>query len=66
MMEKIFRCLLLLQYPQFTQPLNLMRVSCVFLAQESLAMVRYSLPLLKGDQLSFSSHIKCHQKATHE
>ncbi len=27
-----FRCLLLLQYPQFTQPLNLMRVFCVFLA----------------------------------
>jgi hypothetical protein len=24
--------LLLLQYPQFTQPLNLMRVFCVFLA----------------------------------
>ncbi len=28
----LFRCLLLLQYPQFTWPLNLMRVSCVFLA----------------------------------
>jgi hypothetical protein len=26
------RCLLLLQYPQFTQPLNLIRVFCVFLA----------------------------------
>ena len=26
------RCLLLLQYPQFTQPLNLTRVFCVFLA----------------------------------
>jgi hypothetical protein len=26
------RCLLLLQYPQFTGPLNLMRVLCVFLA----------------------------------
>jgi hypothetical protein len=27
-----FRPLLLFQYPQFTQPLNLMKVSCVFLA----------------------------------
>ncbi len=26
------RCLLLLQYPQFMQPLNLMRVYCVFFA----------------------------------
>jgi hypothetical protein len=26
------RCLLLPQYPQFTQPLNLMRVSCVLVA----------------------------------
>ncbi len=32
---------------------------------DCLAMVRYSLPLLKGDWLSFSSHLKCHQKATH-
>jgi hypothetical protein len=28
--------LLLLQYPQFTQPLNLMRVLCVFVALEKL------------------------------
>jgi hypothetical protein len=32
MMATLFRHLLLLQYPQFMQPLNLMRVSCVFLA----------------------------------
>ncbi len=31
------RRLLLLQYPQFTQPLNLMRVSCVFLALGKLS-----------------------------
>jgi hypothetical protein len=30
------RRLLLLQYPQFTQPLNLMRVFCVFLAPGKL------------------------------
>jgi hypothetical protein len=29
-------------------------------------MVRYSLPLMKGDRLSFSSHRKCHQEATHQ
>ncbi len=38
MMVMLFRCLLLLQYPQFTQPLNLLRVSCVFLA---LGKLRY-------------------------
>ena len=32
MIAMLFRCLLLLQYPQFTRPLNLMRVFCVFLA----------------------------------
>jgi hypothetical protein len=32
MIAMLFRRLLLLQYPQFTQPLNLLRVSCVFLA----------------------------------
>ncbi len=32
MIATLFRCLLLLQYPQFTGPLNLMRVFCVFLA----------------------------------
>ncbi len=59
------RCLLLHQHPQFMQPLNLMRVSYFFLHWESLAIVRYSLPLLKGDLLNFSSHLKCHQPATH-
>jgi hypothetical protein len=28
-------------------------------------MVRYSFSLMKGDRLSFSSHLKCHQKGTH-
>ena len=28
-------------------------------------MVRYSLPLLKGDRLNFSGHLKCRQKAIH-
>ncbi len=32
MMATLFRHLLLLQYPQFTQPLKLLRASCVFLA----------------------------------
>jgi hypothetical protein len=32
MMATLFKHLLLLKYPQFTSPLNLMRVSCVFLA----------------------------------
>ncbi len=32
MMVTLFRLLLLLQYPQYTQPFNFMRVSCVFLA----------------------------------
>jgi hypothetical protein len=32
MMATLFRHLLLLQYPQFKQPLNLMRVSYVILA----------------------------------
>jgi hypothetical protein len=32
MMAMLLGCLLLLQYPQFMQPLNLMRVFCVFLA----------------------------------
>ncbi len=36
MMAMLFRHLLLLQYPQFTQPLNLMRVLCVFLALGNL------------------------------
>ncbi len=40
-------------------------ILCVFLYQESSVMVRYSLPLMKGDQLSFSSHLKYHQEATH-
>jgi hypothetical protein len=30
MIATLFRRLLLLQYPQFMQPLNLMRVFCVF------------------------------------
>ncbi len=60
------RRLLLHQDPQFTQPLNLMRVSyAFFLHWESSAIVMYSLPLLKGDQLNFSSHLKCRQQATH-
>jgi hypothetical protein len=29
MIGTLLRCLLLLQYPQYTLPLNLMRVSCV-------------------------------------
>ena len=52
-------------FPQFTRPLNLMRVFCVFLHWESLVIVRYSLPLMKGDRLNFSSHLKCRQEATH-
>ncbi len=36
-----------------------------FLHWESSVMVRYSLPLMKGDWLSFSSHLKCRQKAIH-
>ncbi len=31
---------------------------------ESLVMVRFSLPLMKGDWLNFSSHLKC-QEVTH-
>ncbi len=38
---------------------------CVFLHWESLVMVRYSLPLMKGDRLNFSSNLKCRQEATH-
>jgi hypothetical protein len=38
---------------------------CVFLHWESSAMVRYSLPLMKGDRLNFSSHLKCRQEVTH-
>ncbi len=37
----------------------------IFYSIESSVMVRYSLPLIKGDRLSFSSHLKCHQEATH-
>ncbi len=33
------RCLLSLQYPQFMQPLNLMRVLCLFSALEKLGYV---------------------------
>ncbi len=36
MIAALFRCLLPLQYPQYTQPLNLMWVSCVFLALRKL------------------------------
>ncbi len=61
------RRLLLHQYPQFTQPLDLMRVSYAFILHwESLVMVKYSLPLLNGDRLNFSSHLKCSQPATHQ
>ena len=39
-------------------------ILCV-LHWERLVMVRYSLPLMKGDRLKFSSHLKCRQEATH-
>ncbi len=39
-------------------------ILCV-LHWESSVMVRYSLPLMKGDQLNFSSHLKCRQEVTH-
>ncbi len=39
-------------------------ILCV-LHWEGLVMVRYSLPLMKGDRLNFSSHLKCRQEATH-
>ncbi len=32
---------------------------------ESSVMVRYSLPLMKGDRFNFSSHLKCRQEVTH-
>jgi hypothetical protein len=32
---------------------------------ESSVMVRYSLPLMKGDRLNLSSHLKCRQEVTH-
>jgi hypothetical protein len=63
MVATLFRCLLLLQYPQFMQPLNLMRVSYVFLVLEKLGYGEVFLPLLKGDRLSFSRHLTCRQKA---
>jgi hypothetical protein len=47
MMAMLFRCLLLLQCPQFMQPLNWMRVLCVFLALGKL-----------GYGEIFSSHIE--------
>jgi hypothetical protein len=55
------RRLLLLQYPQFTQPLNLMRVFCVFLALGKLGY---------GEEFSSFverrlAYLKCHQQATH-
>jgi hypothetical protein len=40
-------------------------ILCFFLYWESLVMVSYSLPLMKGDRLSFSSHLKSRQEATH-
>ncbi len=41
-------------------------ILCVFFFHwESLAIVRYSLPLLKEDQLNFSSNLKCRQQATY-
>jgi hypothetical protein len=48
MKATLFRRLLLLQYPQFMQPLNLMRVFCVFLAlgnRESMLEERYQRAL---------------------
>ncbi len=39
-------------------------ILCV-LHWESLVMVRYTLPFMKGDRLNFSSHLKCHQEVTH-
>jgi hypothetical protein len=59
------RCLLLLQYPQVMQPLNLMRVPCVFLALGKLGYGEVFSSFIKGDRLSFSSHLKCPQKVTH-
>ncbi len=50
--------------PQFTQPLNLMRVSCVFLALGKLGYGEVFSFLMKGDWLSFSSHLKCRQEET--
>jgi hypothetical protein len=62
MMAMLFRCLLLLQYPQFMQLLNLMRVSYVFLV---LGKLGYDEVFSSFVELSFSSHLKCHQQATH-
>ncbi len=65
MMATLLRCLLSLQYPQFTQPLNLMRVSCVFLALGKLGYGEVFSPLWKGDRPSFSSHLKFRQQVTY-
>ncbi len=39
-------------------------ILCVF-ALRKLGYGEYSLPLMKGDRLNFSSHLKCRQEATH-
>ena len=39
-------------------------ILCVF-ALGKLGYGEVSLPLMKGDRLNFSSHLKCRQKATH-
>ena len=39
-------------------------ILCVFYWEGSV-VVRYSLPLMKGDRLNFSSHLRCRQEATH-
>ena len=58
------KCVLLLQYPQFTQPLNLMRVFYEFLALGKLGYGEVFFSLMIGDRLSFSSHLKCCQEVT--
>ncbi len=60
------RCLLSHQYPQFTQPLNLMRVFYVFLSLGKLGYGEvFSSFVEKVTGLVLSSHLKCHQQATH-
>ncbi len=58
------RRLLLHQYPQFTQPLNLMRVLRVFLALGKLGYGEVFSSFVER-RPAFSSYLKCRQKATH-
>ncbi len=59
------RRLLSHQYPQFTQPLNLMRVSYAF-ALGKLSYGEVFSPFVeKVTCLVFQVILKCHQQATH-